>query len=286
MRRWGNSITCVVAGLLAAGCPKGNPHYSDGRKAEDIQDYDAALAYYQKALAAEPNNANYRIKINQMRFEASESHVKKGVALRDKGELQAAAAEFQRAQTIDPSSPVAMQELRKTLEHDRTNCAHKQDELASGSEDTSGNELASAPPEIKPLPNTPISLKMVNDVKIVFDTIGKLAGVTVTYDPDFPARRISVDLNNLTLQQALEIVCMQSKTFWKPITENIICHCARYHPEAQGLRRTIGRDFLSFKYRSVAGLDGNRQRLAPGVEPDQGSAAKLAERHHRSRHSG
>jgi general secretion pathway protein D len=63
---------------------------------------------------------------------------------------------------------------------------------------------------------------MVNDVKIIFDTIGKLAGVTVTYDPDFPARRISVDLNNLTLQQALEIVCMQSKTFWKPITENII----------------------------------------------------------------
>jgi general secretion pathway protein D len=31
-----------------------------------------------------------------------------------------------------------------------------------------------------------------------------------------------VDLNNLTLQQALDIVCLQSKTFWKPITENII----------------------------------------------------------------
>jgi general secretion pathway protein D len=221
MRRWGTLILCVVAGLLAAGCPKGNRHYEDGRKAEDIQDYDAALAYYQKALAAEPNNAAFRIKMNQIRFEASESHIKKGLALRDKGELQTAAAEFQRASTIDPSSPVAMQELRRTL--DQINeLSRKQDELASGSEDTSGNELASAPPEIKPLPNTAISLKMVNDVKIIFDTIGKLAGVTVTYDPDFPARRISVDLNNLTLQQALEIVCMQSKTFWKPITENII----------------------------------------------------------------
>ncbi len=221
MRRWGTLILCVVAGLLAAGCPKGNQHYEDGRKAEDIQDYDAALAYYQKALAAEPNNAAFRIKMNQIRFEASESHIKKGLALRDKGELQTAAAEFQRASTIDPSSPVAMQELRRTL--DQINeLSRKQDELASGYEDTSGNELASAPPEIKPLPNTAISLKMVNDVKIIFDTIGKLAGVTVTYDPDFPARRISVDLNNLTLQQALEIVCMQSKTFWKPITENII----------------------------------------------------------------
>lgn len=42
------------------------------------------------------------------------------------------------------------------------------------------------------------------------------------YDPDFPARRISVDLNNLTLEQALEVVCIESKAFWKPVTENII----------------------------------------------------------------
>ena len=63
---------------------------------------------------------------------------------------------------------------------------------------------------------------MVNDVKIIFDTIAKQAGINVIYDPDFPARRVSVELNNVTLQQALDIVCMQSKTFWKPVTENII----------------------------------------------------------------
>src|SRR5260370_2668502 len=86
----------------------------------------------------------------------------------------------------------------------------------------SGSERASSAPELKPLPNTSISLKITNAVQIIFDTIGKLAGITVTYDPDLPARRIPVDLNNLTLQQALDIVCLQSKTFWKPITENII----------------------------------------------------------------
>jgi general secretion pathway protein D len=63
---------------------------------------------------------------------------------------------------------------------------------------------------------------MVNDAKIVFDTIGKLAGLTVVYDPDFPARRIPVDLNGVTLQQALDIVSMESKAFVKPVTENIV----------------------------------------------------------------
>jgi general secretion pathway protein D len=221
MRRVGKGILCVGVGLLAAGCPKGGQHYVAGQKAENIQDYDTALQYYQKALASEPKNAGYRIKVNQLRFEASESHIKKGLGLREKGDLQAAAAEFQRASTIDPSSPVAVQELRQTL--DQINeLAHKQDELASGTADVAGNELASAPPELKPLSNAPINLKMTNDVKIIFDTIGKFAGINVIYDPDFPARRIPFEVNDVTLQQALDIACMQSKTFWKPITENII----------------------------------------------------------------
>jgi general secretion pathway protein D len=82
--------------------------------------------------------------------------------------------------------------------------------------------LASKPPEIKPLSRAPINVKMVNESKYVFDTIGKLAGVTMIYDPDLQVRRISVDLNNVTLEQALDIVSLESKTFWKPVTENII----------------------------------------------------------------
>jgi general secretion pathway protein D len=79
-----------------------------------------------------------------------------------------------------------------------------------------------APPELKPLSNSPINLHMSNDSKIVFDTMAKLAGITIIYDPDFPARRISVELTNETLRQALDIVCLQSKAFWKPVTENTI----------------------------------------------------------------
>ena len=221
MRRCGKIILCISVGLLAAGCPKGGEQYSAGRKAENIQDYDTALQFYQKALASDPTNAAYRIKLNQIRFEAGELHIKRGQALREKGDLQGAAAEFQHASTIDPSSPVATQELRQTL--DQINeTARKQDEQASGVEDTGGTDLASAPPELKPLSNTPITLKMDNDVKIIFDTIGKFAGVNVIYDPDFPARRIHFEVNNVTLQQSLDIACMQSKTFWKPVTENII----------------------------------------------------------------
>src|SRR5712692_10371397 len=221
MRRWGSLFLCVGFGLLAAGCPKGQPDFNQGKKAETVQDYDAAFVFYQKALKADPYNSNYKIKLNRIRFEASELHVKLGVELRKKGDLQGAAAEFQRAQTIDPSSPVADQELRKTVEMiaEKNRAA---DEAAEPPADPNERPLASLPPEIKPLSRAPINLKMSNDAKIVFDTIGKLAGLTVIYDPDFPARRITVELNNVTMEQALEIVSLESKAFVKPVTENII----------------------------------------------------------------
>jgi general secretion pathway protein D len=222
MRRWNELILCVGVGLLAAGCPKGKTDFNEGRRAEHLQDYDAAYDYYQKALKNDPENAQYLIKFNRARFEASSLHVKNGVKLRERGQLEAAASEFQRAVAIDPSSPIAEQELRKTVglieEKNRANNAATEPPADTGGEPP----LASMPPEIKPLPNTSISLSMSNDAKIVFETIGKLAGITVIFDPDFPARRIPVTLNNVTLEQALEIVSMESKAFWKPVTENII----------------------------------------------------------------
>src|ERR1700726_2120753 len=222
MQRCRKAALCVCLALLAAGCPKhGKTEYSQGRKAEEISDYDAALTYYQQALKADPNNANLKIKVNQIRFEASNFHVKQGLEMRKKGDLQAALAEFQRAGVIDPSSPVAEQELRRTaaMISDKNRAADAAAELPP---EPNEQPLASMPPEIKPLSRAPINLKMSNDVKLVFDTEAKLAALTVIYDPDFPARRITTELNNVTLQQALDIVSLESKAFWKPVTENII----------------------------------------------------------------
>jgi general secretion pathway protein D len=221
MRRWIELILCLAVGLLVAGCPKGKTDFNQGRKAEHLQDYDAAYDFYQKALKNDPENAEYLIKFNQARFEAGSLHVKNGVKLRERGQLEAAASEFQRAIAIDPSSPIAEQELRKTIalmeEKGRANATATEPPTDAGAP-----PLASLPPEIKPLSRAPINLKMSNDAKIVFDTIAKLAGLTVIYDPDLPGRRITTELNNVTLEQALDIVSLESKAFWKPVTENII----------------------------------------------------------------
>src|ERR1700731_1562122 len=247
MRRFSKLIFCLGAGLLAAGCPKGRPDYTQGRRAEQIQDYDAAYDYYQKALKNDPENATYLIKFNQARFEASTLHVKNGMKLRERGQLEAAASEFQRAVAIDPSSPIAEQELRKTVnlieEKNRANNAATE----PPKEDRTGQPpLSSMPPELKPLPNTSISLSMANDAKIAFETIAKLAGLTVIFDPDFPARKIPVQLNNVTLEQALDIVSMEAKAAWKPVTENVIF----VYPDQPAKRRDYEENVVQTFYLS------------------------------------
>ncbi|MGB2621255.1 MAG: hypothetical protein WA857_15705 [Candidatus Acidiferrum sp.] len=220
MRRSRSVILCAVVALFAAGCPKGQTDFNKGQKAETLQDYDAAIQYYQKALKSDPYNAEYKIRLNQSRFDAGEMHIQLGVKQRQNGDLQGAAAHFQRALIDDPSSAVAAQELKKTLA-----MIVEQNHAADGTpptEEDESDQYVSLPPQIKPTLTTTFSYKATNDSKIVFDTIGKLAGLTMIYDPDVPARRISVDLNNVTVQQALNVVCIESKTFWKPITDNIV----------------------------------------------------------------
>src|SRR5277367_515725 len=164
MRRCTSVILCVGIGLFAAGCPKGETDYSNGRKAETIDDYDAALEYYQKALKADPNNPGFKIRVNQTRFEAGEMHIKLGIKQRENGDLQGAAAQFQRAQSIDPASAIAGQELKRTLE-----LIAEQNHAGDNARPASDNgfeKFMSAPPELKPLSNVAISYKASGDAKI------------------------------------------------------------------------------------------------------------------------
>ncbi len=63
---------------------------------------------------------------------------------------------------------------------------------------------------------------MTNDARVVFETIAKLAGLSVIFDPDFTSRRITAELPNVTLEEALDVVALESKSFWKPLSNSVI----------------------------------------------------------------
>ncbi len=214
----GSSLALAV--VLLAGCPKSNEEFQTAKKAEAIQDYDTALVHYERALREDPTNAEYKLRAANMRFEDGQYHVEQGRRAAQKGDLQRALTEFQKAQAIDPSSSIADQEVRRTLE--QIAAQNAADAPKPTDLNPQGDEMLAAPPELKPLSREPINLKMTNDTRVVYETIAKLAGLSVIFDPDFTSRRITAELPNVTLEQALDAVSLESKSFWKPITPSVI----------------------------------------------------------------
>jgi general secretion pathway protein D len=211
----------AIASLLLIGCPKGNQDFAAGRKAEDLQDYDTALVNYERALRSDPTNAEYKLRELQMRFQDGQYHVEQGQKDLDKGQLELALAEFQKAAAIDPSNAAAQQEVTHTTEL----LAARSAATAPKTENTNpsiDSELLAGPPELKPLSREPINFRATEDARTVYETIGKLAGLSVLFDPDFVSRRISVELPGVTLEEALDAVSLECKAFWKPLTSGVI----------------------------------------------------------------
>ncbi len=212
----------VVFAILPAIADKAKTAYEKGQDAEARQNFEQAYQFFKQAYDLKPKDLRYRSSFERLRFKAAATIVHRGQGLRDEGKLQEALAEFQKAAQIDPSLFIAQQELKRTLQmiNDATNPPPQAAGPPTGLEKKIRE--AGGPIELAPISNVPITVKLTEDSKVIYQTIGQLAGVNVLFDPDYTSRRIKVELNGVTLEEALEITALSSKTFWRPVTANTI----------------------------------------------------------------
>ncbi|MBI1741365.1 MAG: type II and III secretion system protein [Acidobacteriales bacterium] len=215
-------VVLLCLSLLAFAADQAKLLYEKGADAEARQNYEQAYDYFKQAFALKPKDLKYRASYERTRFLSAASHVHRGQIVRDGGKLEEALAEFQKAAEIDPSSFIAQQELRRTQQMIRE-AANPQPQASAGATALRRRlESAQGPVELTPISNVPITLKLTEDAKVIYETIGKLAGINVLFDPDYTSRRVRIELNGVTLEDALEVVSFETKTFWRPVTPNTI----------------------------------------------------------------
>ena len=200
----------------------GSVAFKEGRKAEYRKDWDSALVDYEKAVQSDPANAAYVLHDRQARTEASLFHLKNGRLLVKGGRAEEASGEFQKAARIDPSNEAAAQELARILttqaEAKRAREAVIQQALKSRAE-------TGQPPtvQLQPFPTEPLAhFRISADSRKIIETLGKLAGLNVVFTPDFRPNPLSVDLTNIKVEDALRVVALQTKSFWRALTPNTI----------------------------------------------------------------
>lgn len=252
-------VGLAVAGLLCLTAPPGAHAQSAGKwdkrgqNAEARQDYDTAFEDYRQAHLKKPADLRYRERFERLRYQAAALHVDRGRVLRQSGDFPGAINEFARALQIDPGNQAAAQELQIT-QQPRVGGGPEavvatpaggtpgqaSDAIASSSapgtvlipgvdEQTPHQaqvkreiESLSGPVELRPVSTDPITLHMVEDTKVIYQAIGKAAGLNTIFDPEYSGKRIQVDLTNVSLWDALRIVGTLSGTFWKPVTVNTL----------------------------------------------------------------
>ncbi len=231
--RWSPVLPFLALALLAAaagfGIPAARLHaesansdFKQGQAAETREDYDAAFEFYQKAYTRDPKDTRFRIALTRIRVTASSLHITKGRKLFATGDLQGALSEFLHAAEIDPGNEAAQQEITRVRQRQGATAAAPEAELPQPPGEEQELDQVEAPPELHPISSEPLSLHMAEDAKVVYQAVARAAGVNVLFDPDFNSKRIQVDLNNVSLLDALRIVGVMSNTFWRPVTSNTI----------------------------------------------------------------
>src|SRR4051795_2152472 len=244
-----NRLTAVflAAFLIAPMAPlqartrKGDKSSAEGRGHEAKREWDAALEAYKKALSEDPSELMYQMAAEKERFQTSQNHVNEGLRIRSKGMLGEAMLEFQKAYAINPGSSVAQQELTRTQEM----ILRERKRVAESGKESEPQQRALTPaeeqkrqtkekierilpsPELKPLNPVPIKNLTINNqpVKVLFETIGKVAGINVLWDPEYqqPAKNtITISFEDATIEQALDYIAVLTKSYWKPLSPNTI----------------------------------------------------------------
>jgi len=228
---------------LGAKTKKGDKLRNDARNEELKGNYDKSLELAEQAMATDPSDPSYVLEVRRVRFEAGLMHVKNGQKLRSDGKLPEALAEFQKAAATDPASDIAEQEIRRTKEMIERSKNGGQQPLAADITPEDLRTLTPAElsrkqtqqridsllpvPELRALtPELLAGLKMTDKPRVLFQTVCKLAGVNVLFDPEYTQQQtiqqVSIDLSNTTLGEALDELSVITKSFWKPLSANTI----------------------------------------------------------------
>jgi general secretion pathway protein D len=211
--------------ISGAGCATSS--LSQARQADDLRDYDTAVAQYTKAVRENPNSKDAQIGLERARLRAAEQHLYQGRRLAGQGRYDEALTDLQIANELNPTSDDVVRELRAVRSAVRARMsAGNGNQTSLESVLTRARDMPVASYDMPTAPLAQIVTGPATTSGALYRLIGRLAGISITFDPQFRETPAPVSLaSGMTPKQALDAIAKATATFYQvtgPATITVI----------------------------------------------------------------
>jgi general secretion pathway protein D len=215
------TMAAVALAATVAACATGRA-YTRGLEAAKAGDWDAAVGFYRQALQDDPDRPDYKIALERAMLAASQMYAARAREFEAANQPEEALRAYRKALEFEPSNrPMALRasEIERML-RDRLEATAPRPEIEQLREQArrqTGEAI------LNPASRDPLSIRFTNaGIRDVLNFIGNATGINVTYDRDFQDRSITLNLEGVTLEQALQQIMVANQLFYKVLNERTI----------------------------------------------------------------
>ena len=243
MRRLAGGVGVVaLAALVAAGCATGRA-FARGETAQQAGDWESAVGFFRQALDDDPDRPDYKIALERAMIAAAAMYTDRGRQLEAAGQPDEALRAYRKAQEFEPSNrtlAAKAAELERLL-RDRIEAATPRPEI----EKMRQQARRSIEPVLSPTNPEPLIVNMINtSLREILSFIGNYSGFNVTFDRDFQDRSITLKLEGVSLEQALQQIMISNQLFYKVLNERTIVVAADSSQKRQQYEDQVIRTFF------------------------------------------
>ena len=216
---------CLPAAVFAdkkADTRKAKKNFNEGTKYEGEEKWDLATQSFLLAIAADPNNPEYRLKAINAGAKASLMFSKRGDAFATEGDYGSAYSAYKQAYAYDQTNEIALVKMTRMFELQK---AQSSGEAAPGYNVQNGNYIRTSADIVTPQPRQSRSKDVASTVtykdiplKETIKNIARQLDLNVIFDDSFRDQpKYTLELRNTSLARALDFVLIQNKLVFEQL---------------------------------------------------------------------
>ena len=229
------------------GGKSGKKNFKEGAKYESAEQWDLAAEQYALAVANEPDNAEYRLRMLRAMQLASLMFAARGDLLEAKGDYAGAYNAYARAFTYDRANETTRIKMSRMIEQQKSRegmSAPARYNPRNGNLTPVSNEIQTPYRAARGELLQRVEFSEGASLKLVIKNLARQLGLNVIFEESFKdINRFSLSLDNVTPAKALDMLLAQSKHTFEQLDRRTIMIYADNQPNRARLERLLVKTF-------------------------------------------